>query len=200
MHACGNRAPMEIKNKDKWIMIEKRRWASYFSIPMAEGTPKPFPQLTLQTMRAVCAISLFHPEKLADSYAALYEKFWVELEPISKPEVFVPVLQRVLGETDAKEVLDRAGTPEVKQLLTSNTDRAFKSGAFGLPWFLATNAQGEEEGFWVSDDGPVQFDTIMSIILTDSFPRQGVDHLGQVVDHLGLDVPSREQGGFRAML
>ena len=53
-----------------------------------------------------------------------------------------------------------------------NTDRALEEGAFGLPWFVATNAKGETEGFW------------------------GFDHLGLVIEHLGL-----ERGGeLKALL
>lgn len=63
--------------------------------------------------------------------------------------------------------------PDVKALLMSNTDRAFKEGAFGLPWFVCTDTNGQTEGFW------------------------GVDHLGQVADFLGLD---RRGGGFKALL
>jgi 2-hydroxychromene-2-carboxylate isomerase len=64
--------------------------------------------------------------------------------------------------------------PDIKNLLTENTDRSFKSGAFGLPWFECTNSKGETEGFW------------------------GVDHIGQVADFLGLDRSLDK--GFRAAL
>lgn len=64
--------------------------------------------------------------------------------------------------------------PQIKGLLASNTDRAFKSGAFGLPWFECTNTKGQTEGFW------------------------GIDHLGQVADFLGLD--RTVDKGFRASL
>lgn len=66
------------------------------------------------------------------------------------------------------------GQPDIKAILTSNTDHAFKIGAFGLPWFECTNSRGETEGFW------------------------GIDHLGQVVDFLGLD--RSVDKGFRAVL
>lgn len=64
--------------------------------------------------------------------------------------------------------------PDVKGLLMSNTDRAFKEGAFGLPWFVCTDANGKTEGFW------------------------GIDHLGQVADFLGLDRSG--DAGFKALL
>lgn len=173
MKACNNRPPIEIKNKDRWIMIEKARWAKSFKIPMAEKAPEPFPQLTLLAQRALCAVKLLRPEKLDACFAELYRTFWVERQPISKPEVFGPAFQRVLGEAETKAILEKAGSTEAKKLLSDNTDFAFNEGAFGLPWFIATNAKGEKEGFW------------------------GFDHLGQVVDHLGLERKGQE---FRAML
>lgn len=63
---------------------------------------------------------------------------------------------------------------EGKELLAKNTDLALSEGAFGLPWFVATNEEGKKEGFW------------------------GVDHLGQVAEHLGLSKPST--GGWKAVL
>lgn len=63
---------------------------------------------------------------------------------------------------------------EGKELLTKNTDEAFADGAFGLPWFVATNEKGETETFW------------------------GVDHLAQVAGHLGLERP--EMGGWKSLL
>ena len=55
----------------------------------------------------------------------------------------------------------------MKKKLTANTNEALETGAFGLPWFVCTNKEGKTEKFW------------------------GVDHLGQVVDFLGL-----ERGGM----
>jgi 2-hydroxychromene-2-carboxylate isomerase len=34
---------------------------------------------------------------------------------------------------------------EGKELLAKNTDKALADGAFGLPWFVATNSKGETE-------------------------------------------------------
>lgn len=69
----------------------------------------------------------------------------------------------------------KVGEAEVKKLLLTNSEKAVEEGAFGLPWFVATNAEGVTEGFW------------------------GVDHLGQVVKFLGLDRGVDEKG-FRALL
>ncbi|BDD58571.1 hypothetical protein MAP00_003838 [Monascus purpureus] len=175
MHACNNRAPIQIKNKDKWIDKERLRWCRYFSIPMVESTPEGFPPLTLATQRALCAISLKWPDKFIPVTDALYHSFWVEGNAkIGQPEGFLPVLERVLGKDGAEEVFKASTLPDVKERLVSNTSQALKSGAFGIPWFECTNTLGETEGFW------------------------GVDHLGQVADFLGLERSLDK--GFRASL
>jgi 2-hydroxychromene-2-carboxylate isomerase len=132
--------------------------------------PEPFPQNTLPTMRSMCALQLVRPDKLDEYMTALCKKFWIDLEPVSKPEVFGKVLAEVLGgEEEAKEVLRMTGEAEAKKLLTTNTEAAFKSGSFGAPWFEAVNSKGEKKGFW------------------------GINHLGLMIEFLGL-----EKGGDRA--
>ena len=60
----------------------------------------------------------------------------VNRKQIQKPEVIVEALATVVGGEEAKSMVEKAGTPEVKKLLTEKTDEAFASGAFGLPWFV----------------------------------------------------------------
>lgn len=46
------------------------------------------------------------------------------------------IISTVLGsQEEAGKVLERAKGEEVKKGLMENTDRAFRDGAFGLPWF-----------------------------------------------------------------
>lgn len=63
---------------------------------------------------------------------------------------------------------------EGKELLAKNSDQAVAEGAFGLPYFVATNAKGEKDTFW------------------------GVDHMGMLALHLGLKKPAT--GGWKALL
>ena len=113
---------------------------------------------------------------------ALYETFWVQSKgTIGKAETFGPVLEKVLGKDRAAEVMEQIAQPDVKKRLGDNSDQAFKSGAFGIPWWECTNEKGEQECFW------------------------GVDHMGQVVEFLGLDrnkdaERTGGQNGMRSML
>lgn len=177
MNLTGNRPPLEIKNKDKWIDSSRKQWAQKFNIPMMESTPKPFPQPTVATMRTLCFIQESYPkEKLAEALDALFKAFWVEGKtPIAKPEIIAAALEPVFGKEEVKKVMEGAKSDLAKGKLKSNTEAAFQAGGFGLPWFVAENEKGEKEGFW------------------------GVDHLGLLVEFLGLEGREKE-GGFKSLL
>ncbi|KAI0137543.1 thioredoxin-like protein [Xylariales sp. AK1849] len=175
MKACGNTAPIGIKNKDKWIQVERLRWAKAFSVPMGESGPPNFPPLTLNLMRALCALSRQDDgqEMLVRALARLYHELWVKHAEVAKEEVFGPILGEVLGKERARRVLAEASTSG-KTALQQNTDKAFGEGAFGLPWIVATDSSGTTECFW------------------------GVDHIGQVLQFLRIEKPTR--GGWKAVL
>lgn len=176
MQSAGNTPPIEIKNKDKWIGKERERWAKSLKIPISDVMPKPFPQSTVATQRALCFVEKEQPEKLTQAIDALYKAFWVDGKgPIAKPEVIGEALEPVFGKEGVKKVLEGSKSDAAKSGLKDNTARAFKEGAFGLPWFVATNGEGKTEGFW------------------------GVDHIGQMLEFLGVEVQG-EGGRYRSML
>ncbi|KAH6612469.1 thioredoxin-like protein [Boeremia exigua] len=175
MNTCGNTPPIAIKNKDKWINTERVRWAKYFNIPISANAPPGFPVNTLPIQRALASLSISHPQSVESAISLFYENTWVQWGEPTKPENILAILRTVVGsDEEARKVLERTKTDEVKKVLTQNTEKAFKDGAFGLPYFVATNSKGEMEGFW------------------------GVDHLGQLTDFLGLDRPSGR--GWKALL
>ncbi|KAL2057143.1 hypothetical protein ABVK25_002882 [Lepraria finkii] len=178
MKACGNTPPIQIENKGEWIGKERLRWAHLFNIPMAEEMPPGFPRNTVQVQRALAAVALLQPEKLTETIATLYHMLFVERREIHTLELLGPVFSKILGERPAKEILTKATSDEVKKLLSTKTNEALEEGAFGLPWFVATNAKGENECYW------------------------GFDHIAQVTNHLGLEKPKPDnsEGGWRAML
>jgi hypothetical protein len=59
-------------------------------------------------------------------------------EPL-KPENLQAILRTVVGsDEEAKKVLEKTKTDEVKTVLSQNTEKAFADGAFGLPYFVGT--------------------------------------------------------------
>ncbi|KAK4154148.1 thioredoxin-like protein [Chaetomidium leptoderma] len=168
MQKCGNIPPLKIKNKDTWINLERLRWAKHFTIPMTTSLPPDFPARTLPIMRALCAVagSDSSPKqqqaRLVQALDTFFSQYWEHSVATHRPEELKETLVGLFGESEAERILTDSTTPETKQALITNTDAAFSAGAFGLPWMVCTNPQGETQGFF------------------------GVDHIGQVVQFLGL--------------
>jgi 2-hydroxychromene-2-carboxylate isomerase len=54
-----------------------------------------------------------------------------------KPENLMAIVRTVVGsDEEARKVVERTKSEDVKKVLSENTDQAFKDGAFGLPWFV----------------------------------------------------------------
>ncbi|OAP55756.1 hypothetical protein AYL99_09908 [Fonsecaea erecta] len=177
MKMCNNTTPLEIRNKDRWIEVERLRWARQFHIPMSESYPAGFPKPTIQLQRFLTSVWMENRQQqstLIRALDTLYAALWTEPNEadIADPKCFARVLTPVLGQDVVAKHVSRLGAPEVKQQLIANTDRAMSDGAFGLPWFQCENAKGQVEGFW------------------------GFDHLGQVVRFMELD----EKAEVRALL
>ncbi|KAF2795632.1 thioredoxin-like protein [Melanomma pulvis-pyrius CBS 109.77] len=175
MKACGNTPPIQVKNKDKWINLERKRWATLLSIPVSDNAPPNFPINTLPIQRVLASLSLSHPHYLPKAISLFYQNFWVQYSEPTKPENLLAIVKEVVGdEEEARRVLERSTGEQAKKALVGYTDTAFAEGAFGLPWFVATNSRGETESYW------------------------GIDHMGQLCDHLGLERPDGR--GWRALL
>lgn len=164
-------------DKNTWIDRERRLWASTLNVPMSSDLPRGFPPLTLNIMRCLAALNEFDGRqdqtRLVKTFEAFFNAFWVQQKETNNPETMQSVLEGILGGDEASKVIS-AAAKEGKAALLRNTDEAFATGGFGLPWMVCTNSKGETEPFW------------------------GVDHLGQVAAFLGLQRPTT--GGWRALL
>ncbi|KAI8936032.1 hypothetical protein NX059_007534 [Plenodomus lindquistii] len=175
MKKCGNTPPLMIHNKKKWIDNERTRSADQMKVPMTRETPPGFPVNTLHIQRALTSLSLVRPELVERAVTLFWRDMWAEWKEPTKPENILAIIKTVVGnEEEAQKIVSAMQSDEVKKALSSNTDKAFEDGAFGLPWFVATNAKGKTERFW------------------------GVDHIGHVCDHLELERPNDK--AWRAVL
>jgi 2-hydroxychromene-2-carboxylate isomerase len=87
-------------DKDKWIVMERSRWAKVFSVPMLDDLPPSFPPLTLGIMRALCALQVAdcHQGRFLSALDLLFHEYWVKGTPTHRPEVLGKLLQQLLGE------------------------------------------------------------------------------------------------------
>ena len=87
---------------------------------MADSRPPGFPANTLkvsiqsileyklilrQVQRALTAVTISHPERLADTIAAIYHASFVAQKEVHTPESLMPILQKIFGEEETKEIL-----------------------------------------------------------------------------------------------
>lgn len=146
-------------------------------------------------MRAICAVAYLTgepqtspagQEAIIRATDAFYEAYWGQARDITEKAIVEDVLSKIVGGSgggggggggdgaaEVGKVVEVTGT-EGKRILLENTEEAFRQGAFGLPWMVCENDKGEREGFW------------------------GVDHLGVMLDFLGIEKPTT--GPWKALL
>lgn len=91
-------------------------------------------------------------EKFETTFLSLSEWMYHKNIDISKPEKLSDLLQsHGFSDEEIKKILAAASTPEYKQALTANTQKALDLGAYGAPWFWVRNKDGLEEPFFGSD-------------------------------------------------
>lgn len=91
-------------------------------------------------------------ERYETTFLSLWEAMFYQGIDISKPENMTDLLKgRGYADSDVKDILAAASSPEYKQALTANTQTALDKGAYGAPWFWVRNAKGKEEPFFGSD-------------------------------------------------
>lgn len=194
MSQTKNSPPLTITNKREWIETERLRTSKSLQIPMMQTFPEKFPVPTTNVQRLLCYLYLKQQqdqgqeqndgkEKEKDfikTLDAFFQACWVQgkLSEINTEVVIEEILHSIFENDGAKvrEILQGMNSEAAKTKLRENTNEAFRSGAFGLPWFVAENATtGEKEGFW------------------------GVDSVGKVLECLGVEVQG-EGGRYKTML
>lgn len=187
MSQTKNSPPLTITNKREWIETERLRTSKSLQIPMMQTFPEKFPVPTTNVQRLLCYLqeqSNAKEEKEKEDFIktldAFFQACWVQgkLSEINTEVVIEEILSAIFENDKAKvrEILQGMNSEAAKTKLRENTNEAFRSGAFGLPWFVAENATtGEREGFW------------------------GVDSVGKVLECLGVEVQG-EGGRYKTML
>ncbi|KAJ5781260.1 hypothetical protein N7457_006420 [Penicillium paradoxum] len=164
-----------LSDKFQWINRERLYWARRFQVPMSEAIPEGFPASTSEVQSALSLVATKFPDKLVPIVDKLHRGFWEEgKSSVLTQSGFASIFEDELSADNTRHILNESKGTEAKAILDESTQRAFTSGAFGLPWFDCINSQGEKESFW------------------------GVDHLGRLVDFLQLDA-SLDQA-FRVLL
>ena len=154
MEATGNRPPLTVKAKGKYLFVDVERWARRYSIPY-KMNPK-FPFNTVKSLRlALVAQQQGTFEKI---HQPLFDAMWANEQDLSDESVLAGIIAD--AGLPADEMLAKISTDEIKSELRANTDEAVSRGAFGAPTFFV----GDEMFF-----GNDRFEFIAEAIRNQSF-------------------------------
>jgi 2-hydroxychromene-2-carboxylate isomerase len=140
LKAHGNIGPAELPAKRSYTFRDVMREAARRGLPFAGPPGHPFnPLLALRMCTA-----LDDDDERRSLALALMAACWEDGEDISD----AAVLARLALDAgfDGAALLERAGTPAVKQALAAATDAAIAEGIFGVPTFRT-----DGELFWGGD-------------------------------------------------
>lgn len=137
LNAHGQKGPAEIEVKRRYVFRDVARRATREGIPVVAPHTHPFNPLL--SLRVVCAARDLDERRSLTT--ALFQATWARGAPVTTEADLRPLLG------DAADVLlERAGAPEVKLSLRTNTERAIAAGVFGVPSLLVGS-----ELFWGND-------------------------------------------------
>lgn len=97
---------------------------------MAEGNPPGFPANTIkvrfqrttplkvklilrQVQRALTLVGILHPQRLAETLAAVFHASFAEQKQVHTPESLTPIFEKIFGEEGTKEILTKVGIERV---------------------------------------------------------------------------------------
>ena len=126
----GNRSPVTVPNKARWVGRDLQRYAARYGVVL-----NPNPHGFINILPANRAAALAEREGVVEALMAVaYPAMMVDGKDLSD----LSVLAQVLDEAglDPAFYLQAITTDEVKNLLKANTQEAADRGAFGAPTFF----------------------------------------------------------------
>lgn len=140
--ATGNRSPVEVPAKGRYLNRDLRRYAQRYGVPFRHNPH--FPINTLLLMRGATALQMHQPERFGDYCRAVYQAMWVDGRDMNDPAVVAEVL--AAAGFDPAALVALANRQDVKDRLKAVTAEAVERGVFGAPTMFVG-----DEMFWGQD-------------------------------------------------
>uniref|UniRef100_A0A8D2BIU1 Glutathione S-transferase kappa n=1 Tax=Sus scrofa TaxID=9823 RepID=A0A8D2BIU1_PIG len=137
----GNQPPAMLPRKAVYMKEDIKRLGHHLQVPI--HFPKDFFSTilgkgSLTAMRFLTTVKLEHPEMLEKVSRELWMRVWSRDEDITEPQSILAAAEKAgMSTGQARGLLERVSTPEVKNQLKETTEAACKYGAFGLPITVA---------------------------------------------------------------
>jgi len=130
LQSSGNKPPLTVPAKGKWIANDLLMFARHYKVPMVFGPH--FPVNSLPAMRAAAALT--GTPELVRFCDAMFTAVWADGKNIGDASVRAEVCEA--AGFDAARIEELANAPENKERLRKNSDEAVARGAFGAPTFF----------------------------------------------------------------
>ncbi|HEX9665077.1 MAG TPA: 2-hydroxychromene-2-carboxylate isomerase [Thermodesulfobacteriota bacterium] len=136
----GNRAPLEVPSKKRYMIQDVKDWANHYGVEL--NFPDLFPVNSVKSMRG--AFVAKEQGRVRDYTHKLFKFYWIQNDDISQDEI----LQLALTELDMDYELfiKRINDQEIKDQLRIETAEAVRRGAFGAPTIFLGDKM-----FWGND-------------------------------------------------
>ncbi|XP_039716478.1 glutathione S-transferase kappa 1 isoform X1 [Pteropus medius] len=137
MKDSGNKPPALLPRKAKYLENDIRLLRQHIQVPIQ--FPKDFFSVILEkgsllAMRFLTAVNLEQPDMLEKVSRELWMRVWSRDEDITEPQSILAAAENAgMSAEQARGLLEKTSTPQVKNQLRETTEAACKYGAFGLP-------------------------------------------------------------------
>ncbi|KAF6276005.1 glutathione S-transferase kappa 1 [Rhinolophus ferrumequinum] len=154
MKDSGNKPPALLPRKAKYLTNDIRLLGQQVQVPI--NFPKDFFSVILEkgslsAMRFLTAMKSEHPEMLEKASRELWMRVWSRDEDITEPQSILAAAEKAgMSIEQARRILEKTSTPQVKNQLKETTEAACKYGAFGLPITVA-HVDGQTHMLFGSD-------------------------------------------------
>lgn len=125
--ATGNRSPVTIEAKGRWMLEDLHRFAGRYGVVFNMN-----PHFIVNTLAVMRGAVFAEQEGFLEAYdSVMFEAMWVRRKNLAEPEIAAAELHTAGIGADA--VLAGMQAPEVKQALIERTEAAVARGVFGVP-------------------------------------------------------------------
>ncbi|SCV68062.1 BQ2448_183 [Microbotryum intermedium] len=156
MVASGNKPPLTVANKGKWMNGFDLPLASeYLQLPFE--FPDNFPVNTMAVARFLRQVEEASPDRLRATTDIFFNAIWgaTKVQPASasaKPETWRKLLPSSLfDDQELQELVKQSMGTENKDRVKAEAAALVGDGAFGFPWIVAEREDGQTRPFFGSD-------------------------------------------------
>ena len=146
--ATGNRTPVDIPAKGKWMFFDMANYARKYGVPL-----KPNPYFIFSSLPLMRGAILAQQRDELERYNdTVFNGVWRDAKNLGDPAIIVETLKE--GGLDAAAYVAGIQEQAVKDGLIANTEAAVEKGVFGAPTFFVGERMwwGQDRLDWVEQE------------------------------------------------